>query len=213
MKDKIHQEVAHRLTACDALLKENISKAVKSRSTMDVLAAAVGDVVYQQMQQAYTETFKAVMLPCFKSTMEKTVNDVHGVFQQGTKEYQLYIRQNVDQMLRDRVASQEIVSRMEAVEQQFIHSVGQIKNLIISSVRDDMAGQVAQTFSCMKEELLKDIKKIVKEELGISIKEHEVNISSQLTTYLRSGAATPVPLTAEEDNSKDKIIRELLMEE
>lgn len=53
---------------------------------MDVLAHAVGDVVYQQMQQAYTETFKIVMLPAFKSTMEKTVSDVHGVFQQGTKE-------------------------------------------------------------------------------------------------------------------------------
>uniref|UniRef100_A0A2C9M9M7 Uncharacterized protein n=2 Tax=Biomphalaria glabrata TaxID=6526 RepID=A0A2C9M9M7_BIOGL len=209
MKDKIHQEVAHRLTACDTLLKENISKAVKSRSTMDVLAHAVGDVVYQQMQQAYTETFKIVMLPAFKSTMEKTVSDVHGVFQQGTKEYQLYIRQNLDQMLRDRVAAQEIVSRMEAVEQQFIHSVGQMKNVLVNSIRDDLAGQVAQAFNSLKDELLKDITKIVKEELGQSITEHGSHISNQLTTLLRSGAATPVPLSLDEDNSKDRIMREL----
>ena len=34
LKDKIHQEVAHRLTACDTLLKDNISKAVKSRVSL-----------------------------------------------------------------------------------------------------------------------------------------------------------------------------------
>lgn len=50
-------------------------------------------------------------------------------------------------MLRDRVAAQEIVSRMEAVEQQFIHSVGQMKNVLVNSIRDDLAGQVAQAFN------------------------------------------------------------------
>ncbi|CAL1539397.1 unnamed protein product [Lymnaea stagnalis] len=209
MKEKIHQEVAHRLTACDALLKENIAKAVKSRSTMDVLAASIGDVVYQQMQQAYTETFKVAMLPSFKATMEKTVRDVHGVFQQGTKEYQLYMRQNVDQMLRERVAAQDIVSRMETAEQQFIQSMGQLKHLIINNVRDELGGQVAQAIGSIKEDLLKDVRKIVKEEVGTSLREHGTSISNQLTSYLRSGAATPVPSTTEQEDSKDRIMREL----
>ena len=53
---------------------------------MDVLAASVGEVIYGQMQQAYTDSFKTSLLPSFQATMEKTVRDVHGIFQQGTKE-------------------------------------------------------------------------------------------------------------------------------
>ncbi|XP_059139589.1 enhancer of mRNA-decapping protein 4-like [Physella acuta] len=209
MKEKIHQEVAHRLTACDSLLKDNIAKAVKSKSTMDVLATSVGDAIYQQMQQAYTDTFKVSMLPAFKATMEKTVRDVHGIFQQGTKEYQLYMRQNVDQMLKERVAAQDIVSRMEGAEQRFVQSIDQMKNLVVTSVRNELGGQVNDALSGFKDDILKEVKKIVKEEVGSSLREHGATISNQLSSYLRSTAATPVPLTVEEESSKDKIMREL----
>ncbi|BFZ12945.1 hypothetical protein BsWGS_15983 [Bradybaena similaris] len=209
MKEKIHQEVAHRLTACDTLIKENIAKAVKSRSTMDVLATAVGDAIYQQMQQAYTDTFKSAMLPSFKAIMEKTVADVHGIFQQGTKEYQLYMRQNMDQMLRERVATESVVSRMESAEQKFLQSVDHMKTLIISNVKDELRGQVARAVTGIKTDILSDVRKIMKEELASAMKEHGANISDKLTTYLRSGAATPVPLTSEEEHSKERIAREL----
>ena len=58
---------------------------------MDVLASSVGDVIYSQMQQAYTDSFQTAMLPSFKATMEKAVRDVHGVFQQGTKECNFFV--------------------------------------------------------------------------------------------------------------------------
>ncbi|CAG5131068.1 unnamed protein product [Candidula unifasciata] len=211
MKEKIHQEVAHRLTACDTLIKDNIAKAVKSRSTMDVLAAAVGDAIYQQMQQAYTDTFKSAMLPSFKSIMEKTVTDVHGIFQQGTKEYQLYMRQNMDQMLRERVATESVVSRMEAAGQKFLHNVDQMKTLVINNVKEELRGQVARAVTGIKDDILSDVRKIMKEELTSAMKEHGASISDKLTTYLRSGAATPVPLSSEEEHSKERIARELRM--
>ncbi|XP_005096324.1 enhancer of mRNA-decapping protein 4 [Aplysia californica] len=209
LKEKIHQEVAQRLTACDSLLKDNISKAVKSRSTMDVLASSVGDVIYQQMQQAYTDTFQSAMLPSFKATMEKTVRDVHGVFQQGTKEYQLYMRQNVEQMVRERAASDDIVQRIEEAEHQFLESVQHMKSLVLSSVKEELAGQVTQAVSSVKSEIVSDVRKVMKEEVTTALQEHGASISDKLTTYLRSGAATPVSFTSEEELSKERIMREL----
>ncbi|GFO25359.1 enhancer of mRNA-decapping protein 4 [Plakobranchus ocellatus] len=318
LKDKIHQEVAHRLTACDTLLKDNISKAVKSRSTMDMLATSIGDVMYQHMQQAYTDAFRTAMLPAYKEALEKSVRDVHGIFQQGTKEYQLYMRQTVDQMLKERIATDELVSRMETTEKQFVQSVAQMKALIISSVREELGGQVAQAvsryvreelegqvaqavgryvrkelgglvaqavgrgelggdlaqavsryvreelggqvaqavsryvseelggdlaqavsryvreelggqvaqavsryvreelggqvaqaLSSAKGEIVSDVKKLLREEMGQALQEHGANISDQLSTYLRSGAGTPVPYASEEESSKERIMREL----
>ena len=53
---------------------------------MDMLATSIGDVIYQHMQQAYTDSFRTAMLPSYKEALEKSVRDVHGIFQQGTKE-------------------------------------------------------------------------------------------------------------------------------
>lgn len=61
----------------------------------------------------------------------------------------------------------------------------------------------------IKTDILSDVRKIMKEELASAMKEHGANISDRLTTYLRSGAATPVPLTSEEEHSKERIAREL----
>ncbi|GFS16803.1 enhancer of mRNA-decapping protein 4 [Elysia marginata] len=209
LKDKIHQEVAHRLTACDTLLKDNISKAVKSRSTMDMLATSIGDVIYQHMQQAYTDSFRTAMLPSYKEALEKSVRDVHGIFQQGTKEYQLYMRQTADQMLKERNAIDELVSRMEVAEKKFVQNAAQIKTLIIASVKEELGGQVAQAVSSVKSEIVCDVKRLLREEMGQALQEHGANISDQLSTYLRSGAGTPVPFTSEEETSKDRILREL----
>ena len=57
---------------------------------------------------------------------------------------QLYMRQTADQMLKERNATDELVTRMEAAEKQFIQSVAQMKALVISSVREELGGQVAQ---------------------------------------------------------------------
>lgn len=209
LKDKIHQEVAHRLTACDTLLKENISKAVKSRSTMDMLATSIGDVMYQHMQQAYTDSFRSAMLPSYKEALEKSVRDVHGIFQQGTKEYQLYMRQTADQMLKERNAVDELVSRMEVAEKQFVQNVAQMKALIISSVKEELGGQVALAVSNVKSEIVSDLKRLLREEMGQALQEHGANISDQLSTYLRSGAGTPIPFTSEEETGKERILREL----
>ena len=54
------------------------------------------------------------------------------------------MRQTADQMLKERNATDELVTRMEAAEKQFIQSVAQMKALVISSVREELGGQVAQ---------------------------------------------------------------------
>ncbi|RUS79455.1 hypothetical protein EGW08_012796 [Elysia chlorotica] len=176
---------------------------------MDMLATSIGDVIYQHMQQAYTDSFRTAMLPSFKEALEKSVRDVHGIFQQGTKEYQLYMRQTADQMLKERNAADELVSRMELAEKQFVQSVAQMKTLIISSVKEELGGQVAHAVNSVKSEIVSDVKRLLREEMGQALQDHGASISDQLSTYLRSGAGTPVPFTSEEETNKEKILREL----
>ena len=68
-------------------------------------------------------------------------------------------------------------------------------------------------FSCyihsVKGEIVSDVKRLLREEMGQALQEHGANISDQLSTYLRSGAGTPVPFTSEEEASKERILREL----
>ena len=46
-------------------------------------------------------------------------------------------------MVRERAASEDIVRRMEVAQHQFLESVGHLKQVLLTSVREELSGQVA----------------------------------------------------------------------
>ena len=64
-------------------------------------------------------------------------------------------------------------------------------------------------FTSFKNDIVVDVRQLVKEEISSALKEHGASINNKLNSYLRSGAGTPVSFTDEEDNLKERILREL----
>ncbi|BFZ03083.1 hypothetical protein BsWGS_06122 [Bradybaena similaris] len=134
------------------------------------------------------------MMGVVSRTMDIVSNVVISEMKQTVFPDQLYMRQSMEQM--------------ETAGQKFLQNVEQMETLLFN-VKQELSREVARAVSGIKDGIVSDVRKMMKEELASAIKEHEA-ISDRLTAYLRT-LSIPVPLISDEEHRKERIAQELCL--
>ncbi|XP_063618137.1 enhancer of mRNA-decapping protein 4 [Cydia splendana] len=83
----LQHELATKLSATDALLRDNIQKLVTSKSVTDRLSASVSQCVTNAVRDAFRDAMKDSVLPAVERAHADMFRQVNQAFQQGTKEF------------------------------------------------------------------------------------------------------------------------------
>ncbi|XP_077982261.1 enhancer of mRNA-decapping protein 4-like [Glandiceps talaboti] len=195
VKDQLHQTVSQKLTATDTLMKENISKLVRSRSTTEAIGQAAANTVQNAMQSTYKETFQSTVVPAFDKACHSMFQQVNETFQSGTQEY---VQQLESHLQKRRQQIQEgrdpVVDKLQSMVDSFQASSTQIRNSIISSVQAELDNQLQKSMASLQGSLVSKVRDIVKDEVNHAMKDHQAVVESSIVNAItRSSAATPVP--------------------
>ncbi|XP_041375558.1 enhancer of mRNA-decapping protein 4-like isoform X2 [Gigantopelta aegis] len=198
LREQLHQDLAQKLTATDSLLKDNIGKMVRSRQTVEAIANAAGNMIQAPIQAAYRESFQNLVVPSFERATQTMFQQVNEAFQRGTAEYTTQLEAHLEHTRqRQQEARDPVIKELQSLVESFRSSSEQIKHDVITTIQNDLASMLQHTLANLQEKTLSHVRAVVKEEVGVAVREHSVNISDQFMNYVRSGAATPVHIATE----------------
>ncbi|XP_067652269.1 enhancer of mRNA-decapping protein 4-like isoform X1 [Haliotis asinina] len=196
VKDQLHQDLAHKLTATDALLKDNIAKMVRSRQTVEAIANATGSAVQAPIQAAYREAFQNMVVPSFERASQSMFLQVNDAFQRGTTEYASQLEGHLERIRQRQQDSRDpIVKQLQSLVDNFQVTSGEMKTEILNTLQSELNTSLQNALANLQEKTLNHVREAVKEEVSVAVREHGASLSDQLMNYVRSGAATPVQIS------------------
>ncbi|XP_072014258.1 enhancer of mRNA-decapping protein 4-like [Amphiura filiformis] len=224
VEEQINTTIAQKLTATDQLMRENISKLVKSRGVTEAMGQAAASALNNTIQSTYKDAFQNTVMPAFERSCQSMFAQINAAFDMGTREYaqQLEmhlskIRKNQQGLVADFKTNSESMQTSIANSVQ-THLAAELSETLQTTVQTHLAAELhksQQTFedqlldqvrkmikeelnTAMKEhhvqdQLLDQVRMITKEELNSALKEHQVQVQDSIAAVVRSQAPTPVP--------------------
>ncbi|KAL4234140.1 enhancer of mRNA decapping 4 [Mactra antiquata] len=207
VKDQIHHEMAQKLTATDSLLKDNISKMVRSRQTVESIGVAAGNAIQSPIQAAYREAFTNFVIPSFERTTQNMYQQVTDTFQKGTKEYTRQLESHLDSIRQRHIESRDpIVSELRNLTETFQTSAEQMKSHVLATIQTQLNNEMQKSITRFQSEMSQYVREAVREEISLAMKQHSDTINDSVLNILRSGAVTPVRATPDPQVEKTHIM-------
>ena len=192
LKDQLHFEMAQKLTATDALMKENIAKMVRSKHTVESIGQAAASAVQSSMQASYRDAFQTIFVPAFDRACQTLFHQVNDTFVKGTKDFIQQLDNHIQQSRqRDEERKDPVVKQLHSAVENFKRASDDIQNSIVTTVKHEMNTQVHTYIAGLQDNLSAQVKSIVKQELSTALKEQQAVIGESVMVAMRSGAATP----------------------
>ncbi|CAH1779762.1 unnamed protein product [Owenia fusiformis] len=202
LKDSLHQEMAQKLTATDSLMKENISKLVRSKQTTDAIGQSAGQAIQGIIQASYKDAFQAIVVPVFERSCHNLFRQMNDTFQQGTREYTQMFEGQLDKLRKRQESLQDpIVSQLQGITNMFKQTADS-QAQVMSTLKQEVKG--------IQSSLTKEIRSVVKTEMASAMKEQQSTISDSVMNAVRTTAATPVPIATQDPHQQQTHIVNLL---
>ncbi|XP_064611108.1 enhancer of mRNA-decapping protein 4-like [Liolophura sinensis] len=207
MKDQFHQDVAQKLTATDALLKDSIGKMVRSRATVEAVGTAAGNAIQAPLAAAYREIFHNTVVPSFERATQMMYQQINETFQRGSKEYSVQLESHLEKLRKKHLESRDpIIHQLNALVETFQTTANKIESQVVHTVQTEVQSQLDTSLTSFKEKLLSHVRDVVKEEVNAIMKEQSVSLSDTVVNAVRSSAATPVPMPTDPQQQQEVIL-------
>ncbi|OCT82169.1 enhancer of mRNA-decapping protein 4-like isoform X2 [Xenopus laevis] len=205
--------VAAKITAVEGVLKENVTKMVKSKNVTDAIGRVAADSLQAVIQSAYREAFQSIVLPAFERSCQSMFQQINNSFKQGTQEYM----QQLEAHLRSRkINEQETRDPLVTQLQQMVDSLQTITDTlasnITSNVRSEVQHQLHIAVGNMQDSILSQVQRVIKEEVSHAMKEQQAAVTSSIMQAMRSAAGTPVPSSHMDFHSQQTHILQLMQQ-
>lgn len=99
LKHQMQQDIAHKLSVSDQLLRENIARVCNSKQTMEVFGNAVLMGVQTGLQKTYAESMRGTLIPAYEKASGEMFKQVQEVFMNGTKACECFARLTTENSL------------------------------------------------------------------------------------------------------------------
>ncbi|XP_074865356.1 enhancer of mRNA-decapping protein 4 isoform X2 [Carettochelys insculpta] len=191
---QLSSTVATKLTAVEGMLKENITKLVKSKNLTDAIARAAAEALQGPIQVAYREAFQSVVLPAFEKSCQSMFQQINDTFKQGTQEYvqQLEVHMK-NKKARDQEARDSLLGQLRQLVSTFQSTTDQLASTIASSVHTEVQHQLHVIVGNMQDSILAQVQRVIKGEVSLAMKEQQAAVTSSIVQAMRSAAGTPIP--------------------
>uniref|UniRef100_T1IHJ6 Uncharacterized protein n=1 Tax=Strigamia maritima TaxID=126957 RepID=T1IHJ6_STRMM len=194
LKEHIQAEIVQKLSTTDNLMKENISKMVKSKTVIDAIGNSAALIMQQLAPAAYRETFQSVILPSFEKACQKMFEQLNINFQQGTKEYIQHVDRHMDQRRRQQEQVRDpVLAQLQAATATFQTTTEQLTGNLISSLHSELERQLKSSILGLQDILIQRIHQHIRNEIDNAMKEQKNMIGDSVIQAIRSRAVTPIP--------------------
>ncbi|XP_060069080.1 enhancer of mRNA-decapping protein 4-like [Ylistrum balloti] len=208
LKEQLHQDLAQKLTATDALLKDNISKMVRSRQTVDAIGMAAGNALQTPIQVAYREAFQNIVIPNFERTTQNMFQQINETFTKGSKEYIKHLDTHLDQIKQKHLEARDpVVGQMKQLADSFRTSAETMQSSVMSAIQSQIHTDMEQSMTNLQDQVIQFVRQAVKEEVSIAVREQGASISDSVLTAMRSGAVTPIQVTPDPHQAQTQILQ------
>ncbi|XP_033125273.1 enhancer of mRNA-decapping protein 4-like isoform X2 [Anneissia japonica] len=190
--ERLHETVSHKITATNDIMRENISKLVKSRSTTEAMGQAAANTLSNTIQSTYRDAFHTSILPAFERSCQNMLSQVNAAFESGTREYLQHVDSQMQDLRQKHVdAKDPVVAELKALVANFKESSAQLHIDTSSLIQEEIGAKLDQSLERMEKSMLSSIKEVVKEELTVALQDHSVTVQDSISAAIRS--QTPLP--------------------
>ncbi|KAK3085774.1 hypothetical protein FSP39_008550 [Pinctada imbricata] len=208
LKDQLHHELAQKLTATDSLLKDNIGKMVRSKQTIDTLAQSVCSVLQTPIQAAYREAFHNIVIPSFERATHNLFAQVNDTFVKGAKETIKHLDAHLEDIRQKHVDARDpIIGQLRKLTDTFQASAENIQKQVISTIHGQIKNEMQQSTNNLEDIVMQCVRQVVKEEVGVAVREQGATISDSVLNAMRSGAMTPVQMSPDPQHAQSQVLQ------
>ncbi|KAM8945585.1 enhancer of mRNA-decapping protein 4 [Pelodytes ibericus] len=210
---QLSSTIAAKLTAVEGILKENVTKMVKSKNMTDAIGRSAAESLQVQIQTSYRETFQSIVLPAFEKGCQSMFQQINSNFKQGTQEY---IQQLETHLKNKRAQEHETHDPLVIQLQQLIDclqtTTDQLSTNLAGNVRTEVQHQLHIAVGNMQDTILTQVQRIIKEEVSHAMKEQQAAVTSSIMQAMRSAAGTPIPSSHLDFQSQQAHILQMLQQ-
>ncbi|XP_033754002.1 enhancer of mRNA-decapping protein 4-like isoform X2 [Pecten maximus] len=208
IKDQFHQDMAQKLTATDALLKDNISKMVRSRQTVDAIGMAAGNALQTPIQVAYREAFQNIVIPNFERSTQNMFQQINETFTKGSREYIKHLDTHLDQIKQKHLEARDpVVGQLKQLTDSFRTSADSMQTAVMSTLQGQIHTDMEKSMTSLQDRVVQFVRQAVKEEVSIAVREQGASISDSVLSAMRSGAVTPIQVTPDPHQAQAQILQ------
>lgn len=210
---QLNNQIATKLAAIEGVLKENVTKMVKSKNTTESIGRAAADALQGPIQTTYREAFQSIVVPVFEKACQSMFQQINDSFKQGTQEYiqQLEIHLQ-SKKAQEQESRDPMVTQLQQMIDHFQNATDHLAATITNGMRSEMQHQLHIIVGNLQESILTQVQRIVKGEVGLAMKEQQVVVASSIMQAMRSAAGTPIPSTHVDFQSQQAHILQLLQQ-
>uniref|UniRef100_A0A8D0GBJ2 Enhancer of mRNA-decapping protein 4 n=1 Tax=Sphenodon punctatus TaxID=8508 RepID=A0A8D0GBJ2_SPHPU len=210
---QLNNTIATKLSAVEGMLKENVTKLVKSKNLTDAIARAAADALQGPMKAAYREAFQTVVLPSFEKSCQSMFQQINDTFKQGTQEYIQQLEAHMkNKKVREQEARDPMLGQLRQLISNFQSTTEQLASTITTSVHSEVQHQFHVIMGSMQESILAQVQRVVKGEVSLAMKEQQAAVTSSIMQAMRSAAGTPIPSTHLDFQSQQAHMLQLLQQ-
>ncbi|XP_056334046.1 enhancer of mRNA-decapping protein 4 isoform X2 [Danio aesculapii] len=210
---QMNSTIAAKLTAVEGVLKENVTKVVKSKNTTDAIGRAAAEAMQGPIQAAYKETFQSIVLPVFERGCQSMFQQINDSFKQGTNEYIQQLETHIkNRKQRDQDARDPVIGQLQQMIDSLQSSQDQLASTVTASVSSDVQHQLHMIVGNLQDSILTQVQRIVKGEVSLAMKEQQAAVTSSIMQAMRSAAGTPVPSAHLDYQAQQASILQLLQQ-
>ncbi|XP_067905643.1 enhancer of mRNA-decapping protein 4 [Heterodontus francisci] len=210
---QLNNHIATKLAAIEGILKESVTKMVKSKNTAESIGRAAADALQGPIQSSYRESFQSIVVPVFEKACQSMFQQINDSFKLGTQEYiqqleiHLQSKKAQEQEIRD-----PLISQLQQMIDRFQNATDHLAATITNDMRSEVQHQLHIIVSNLQESILTQVQRIVKGEVGLAMKEQHAAVASSIMQAMRSAAGTPIPTTHMDFQSQQAHILQLLQQ-
>ncbi|XP_078608000.1 enhancer of mRNA-decapping protein 4-like isoform X2 [Branchiostoma floridae x Branchiostoma japonicum] len=194
VKDQLNVTMAQKLTATDSLMKENISKLVRAKTTVEAIGQSAAQAIQGPVQAAYKDAFQSTVVPMFEKACQSMFQQINDTFQRGTQDYLQQLEAHLaQQRQRQQQERDPVLTQLQGLVETFNSSASQLQDGITAGVKVELESQLQSTILNMQDVLISQVRRIVREEVSTALKEHQAALGESVVQAMRSRNVTPVP--------------------
>ncbi|XP_072925993.1 enhancer of mRNA-decapping protein 4 isoform X1 [Hemitrygon akajei] len=210
---QLNNQIAAKLAAIEGVLKENVTKMVKSKNTAESIGRAAADALQGPIQSTYREAFQSIVVPVFEKACQSMFQQINDSFKQGTQEYIQQLETHLQSKKAQEQESRDpMISQLQQMTDHFQNATDHLAATITNGMRSEMQHQLHIIVGNLQESILTQVQRIVKGEVGLAMKEQQAAVASSIMQAMRSAAGTPIPSTHMDFQSQQAHILQLLQQ-
>lgn len=136
LREQITSDLAEKLKSIEGVLKDQVSRLFKSKSTLDSISQSIVSSQQATIVNSYRDTFQKVIVPNFEKSCQNMYQQVNSSFSKGTQDYLVEFESLANKHGKKFDESREpILSQLNKFNEQISNQTSQMGSILANNLQ------------------------------------------------------------------------------